>query len=316
MIQSTKMLRLHLVGGSRHRAPLQQVFRSAGAWGATSNDASHSNSPRNLTTTATRTTRTVSLLAPRGGTPLNHLLPHHAARSFHAGSVWQKDEKEDKEEKVASPDETNESSPPTPPADTPPREYSTPEITADAAKHKQGLTDHSIYEEERPFYQNPLAHENDNLGEGTASMIPPLDHADGRYSAPTYIHELAMEMCQLNMLEMNELTNKLQEHYGFADGMLEPDGESADGGADGDDDDEEGEAAAEKTAFDVKLVSFDAKAKIKVIKEVRALAGLGLKEAKEMVEGAPAIIQKEVKKEDAEEVKSKLEELGAVVEIV
>lgn len=76
------------------------------------------------------------------------------------------------------------------------------------------------------------------------------------------------------------------------------------------------EAVEEKTAFDLKLVSFDAKAKIKVIKEVRSIAGLGLKEAKELVEGAPKTVMKEIKKEEAEELKAKLEELGAVAEIV
>ena len=72
----------------------------------------------------------------------------------------------------------------------------------------------------------------------------------------------------------------------------------------------------EKTAFDVKLVSFNTKSKIKVIKEVRAVAGLGLKEAKELVDSAPKIIQKALKKEAADELKEKLEALGAEIEIV
>jgi ribosomal protein L7/L12 len=71
-----------------------------------------------------------------------------------------------------------------------------------------------------------------------------------------------------------------------------------------------------KTIFDVKLMGFDAAAKIKVIKEVRAMAGLGLKEAKELVESAPAILQKGVKLEQAEEIKAKLIELGAQVDLV
>eukprot|EP00934_Nitzschia_sp_Nitz4_P004997 Nitzschia sp. Nitz4//scaffold148_size54725//38278//38826//NITZ4_006663-RA/size54725-processed-gene-0.87-mRNA-1//-1//CDS//3329536763//4987//frame0 len=83
------------------------------------------------------------------------------------------------------------------------------------------------------------------------------------------------------------------------------------------------EAAAEaveeevvvKTAFNVKLVGFDAKAKIKVIKEVRAIAGLGLKEAKEMVESAPKVLQKDVSQEKADELKAQLEAIGAQVEI-
>ena len=78
----------------------------------------------------------------------------------------------------------------------------------------------------------------------------------------------------------------------------------------------EEEAAEEKTIFDLKLMGFDAKAKIKVIKEVRTIAGLGLKEAKEMVEGAPKVIQKELKLEKAEELKAQLEAIGAQVELV
>lgn len=68
--------------------------------------------------------------------------------------------------------------------------------------------------------------------------------------------------------------------------------------------------------FDLKLASFDAAAKIKVIKEVRSILGLGLKEAKEMVESAPVIIQKGLKPENAEELKTKLEAVGAQVELM
>jgi large subunit ribosomal protein L7/L12 len=73
---------------------------------------------------------------------------------------------------------------------------------------------------------------------------------------------------------------------------------------------------AVKTLFDLKLVGFDATSKIKVIKEVRAIAGLGLKEAKEMVEGFPKVILKDLKQEQADEFKVKLEELGAIIELV
>jgi large subunit ribosomal protein L7/L12 len=117
---------------------------------------------------------------------------------------------------------------------------------------------------------------------------------------------------------MNELINKIADHYDFDEGMLSPDDDGSGGGGGGDDDDDAPEAAAavEKTIFDIKLVAFDPTSKIKVIKEVRAIAGLGLKEAKEMVEGAPKTILKDIKKEQAEEIKAKLEELGATVEIV
>mmetsp|Transcript_786 Transcript_786/g.828 ORF Transcript_786/g.828 Transcript_786/m.828 type:complete len:233 (+) Transcript_786:47-745(+) len=80
---------------------------------------------------------------------------------------------------------------------------------------------------------------------------------------------------------------------------------------------EEAEAVEEEqTAFDVKLVGFEKKSKIKVIKEVRAIAGLGLKEAKELVDSAPKVILKSLKRDQADELKAKLESLGAQIEIV
>jgi len=75
------------------------------------------------------------------------------------------------------------------------------------------------------------------------------------------------------------------------------------------------EEAEEKTEFDVSLASYEAKAKIKVIKIVRQLTGLGLKDAKALVESAPAVLKEAVSKDAAEEIKSKLEEVGAKVEI-
>ena len=75
------------------------------------------------------------------------------------------------------------------------------------------------------------------------------------------------------------------------------------------------EEAEEKTEFDVSLKEYDAKAKIKVIKVVRQLTGLGLKDAKALVESAPAVLKEAVSKDAAEEIKSKLEEVGAKVEI-
>jgi large subunit ribosomal protein L7/L12 len=92
-------------------------------------------------------------------------------------------------------------------------------------------------------------------------------------------------------------------------------GAAAAGGDEGEEGKEEA-AVEEKTLFDLKLVGFDAKAKIKVIKEVRAIGGLGLKEAKELVEGAPKVIKKDIKKEEAEELQKKLEEVGATIEVV
>ena len=72
----------------------------------------------------------------------------------------------------------------------------------------------------------------------------------------------------------------------------------------------------EKTHFDIELSGFDAKSKIKVIKEVRGLLGLGLKEAKDMVDGCPVWLKKEVKKDDAEELIAKLTSVGGMLRMV
>jgi large subunit ribosomal protein L7/L12 len=72
-------------------------------------------------------------------------------------------------------------------------------------------------------------------------------------------------------------------------------------------------AAEEKTEFDVELTEFPADKKIAIIKEVRGITGLGLKEAKDLVEGAPKILKEATTKDDAEEIKKKLEEAGAKV---
>ncbi|KAL7565026.1 hypothetical protein ACA910_020738 [Epithemia clementina (nom. ined.)] len=213
--------------------------------------------------------------------------------------------------------------------DAEPIEYSSPELTRDAALHKAGMD-----APDRPAYQNPLHHNNpevnkmfredfDSEEEFLAAQakvkLPGLEREDGTIPVPQHIEELADECVHLTMLEMNELVNRLQQHFGFPesgggdDGSAGGDGEAEDGG---DDEDAPAEAASEaKTAFNVKLMSFDAKAKIKVIKEVRALAALGLKEAKEVVEQVPSTIVTGVNRETAEAIKVKLEELGAQVEI-
>lgn len=213
------------------------------------------------------------------------------------------------------------------------REYSYPELTADAALHKAGLNDPDV-----PTWQNPLHHYNSDewqkfepsdfasQAEFEAAVVPAAPLAtpgDDGASAPTPAHlqALANEMVNLSMLEMNELVNKIADHYGFHEGLLSPDGSGgAVGGGAGalldDDDDSAKPVVEEKTAFDVRLVAYDDKAKIKVIKEVRSLAGLGLKEAKELVEGAPKVVLRQVKKEEAEAIKVKLEELGATIEVV
>lgn len=180
-----------------------------------------------------------------------------------------------------------------------------------------------------PVWQNPLHHNNpemqkmfeDDFEEGEeipAIPMPPLETDPEKAVAPPHIHELAHQIVHLNLLELKELTEKIADHYGFDDEMMAAQyggGGGAVQGAAGAAGAAE-EVAEEKTIFDLKLVGFDAKAKIKVIKEVRSIAGLGLKEAKELVEGAPKVVQKDLKQDKAEELKEKLEAVGAQVEIV
>ena len=113
------------------------------------------------------------------------------------------------------------------------------------------------------------------------------------------------EVKALTVLELSELVKALEEEFGVsAAAMAAP----AAGGA-------AAEAAEEKTEFDVVLAGFDAAAKIKVIKAVREITGLGLAEAKGVVEGAPKTLKEAVSKDEAEEMKKKLEEAGAKVEL-
>ena len=115
---------------------------------------------------------------------------------------------------------------------------------------------------------------------------------------------LIEEIKNLTVLELSELVHALEETFGVsAAAVAAPAGGAA--------------AAApveEKTEFDVVMTSFGAE-KIKVIKEVRGITGLGLAEAKAMVEGIPAKIKEQVSKDEAEELKKKLEAVGATIEL-
>jgi len=114
-------------------------------------------------------------------------------------------------------------------------------------------------------------------------------------------------IANMSVLGMSELVKEMEEKFGVSAAAAAVAAPVAGGG--------ESEAAAEeKTEFDVILTSFGEK-KINVIKEVRSITGLGLKEAKEAVESAPKAIREGVSKEEAEEVKKKLEEAGASTEI-
>ena len=108
---------------------------------------------------------------------------------------------------------------------------------------------------------------------------------------------------ELSVLELNDLVKACEEEFGVsaAAGVV-----VAAAGAEG------GAAAEEKDEFDVELVSAGA-AKVKVIKVVREVTGLGLKEAKDVVDGAPKVVKEGASKEEAEDIKKKLEEVGAKV---
>ena len=118
------------------------------------------------------------------------------------------------------------------------------------------------------------------------------------------ITAMVEEIKNLSVLEVNELVKALEEEFGVsAAAMAAP---AAAGPA---------AAAEEKTEFDVVLAGFDAAAKIKVIKVVREITGLGLAEAKAAVEGTPKTLKEAVSKDEAEELKKKIEEAGGKVEL-
>ena len=123
--------------------------------------------------------------------------------------------------------------------------------------------------------------------------------------------ELIQAISEMSVLELSELVKELEEKFGVsaaAPAMMMPmAGMPAAGGA-------AAPAEEEKTEFDVVLADHGAN-KISVIKVVREITGLGLKEAKDMVDGAPKTVKEGVAKEEAEEMKKKLEEAGAKVEL-
>ncbi len=122
------------------------------------------------------------------------------------------------------------------------------------------------------------------------------------------IEKIAEDLSVLTVLEAAELAKLLEDKWGVS-AAAAPVAVAAVGGGDAG-----GAAAEEKDEFDVVLASAGA-SKINVIKEVRTITGLGLKEAKDLVEGAPKPVKEGVAKAEAEELKAKLEEAGATVEL-
>jgi len=116
---------------------------------------------------------------------------------------------------------------------------------------------------------------------------------------------LIEDVKNLTVLELSELVHALEEEFGVSAAAMAAPAAGGGGAA---------AAAEEKTEFDVVMTAFGSE-KIKVIKEVRGITSLGLAEAKAMVEGVPATIKEAVSKEEAEEIKTKLEAVGATVEL-
>ncbi|HIY04601.1 MAG TPA: 50S ribosomal protein L7/L12 [Candidatus Anaerotignum merdipullorum] len=116
------------------------------------------------------------------------------------------------------------------------------------------------------------------------------------------IEEIIAAVKELTVIELNDLVKAAEEEFGVsaAAGVAVVAGPAA------------GAAAEEKTEFDVELTEVGSE-KIKVIKVVREVTGLGLKEAKEIVDGAPKVLKEQASKEDADAIKAKLEEVGAKV---
>ena len=121
------------------------------------------------------------------------------------------------------------------------------------------------------------------------------------------VDKLLDEIGSLTVLEASELKTKMEETFGVT--AAAPVAVAVAGGAAGG-----AEAAEEKTEFDVVLTGFGDK-KIQVIKVVRSLTGLGLKEAKELVESCPKAIKEGVSKEDADKIKGEIEEVGGAITI-
>jgi large subunit ribosomal protein L7/L12 len=118
--------------------------------------------------------------------------------------------------------------------------------------------------------------------------------------------EILEAISNMTVMEVVDLISAMEEKFGVSAAAAVAAAPVAAGDA--------GAAAEEKTEFDVVMTSFGSN-KVSVIKAVRAITGLGLKEAKEMVEGAPVTVKEAAPKDDAEEVKKQLEEAGASVEV-
>jgi len=123
------------------------------------------------------------------------------------------------------------------------------------------------------------------------------------------IDQIVEAIEKMTILDVNQLVSKIEEKFGVSAAMPVAAAPAAGAGA------AAAPAVEEQTEFTVTLKAFTAEKKIRVIKEVRAITGLGLKEAKDLVEGCPNPVVKDVPKAEAEKVKKQLEAAGATVEV-
>lgn len=166
-------------------------------------------------------------------------------------------------------------------------------------------------------FSNPLLRK---MCHGATAAQPQADHAPVKsiVAMSPRVATLLEELVSLNMLEVRELTTGLKDRLGIEDSPVMPMGfnPAAFAGMQGPgagDASAEQEEKPEKTHFDLKLEKYDAGKKIAVIKEIRAITGLGLKEAKTLVEESPKVFKNEVAKDEAEKLRDKLKEIGAEV---
>lgn len=169
---------------------------------------------------------------------------------------------------------------------------------------------------ERSFAEERLKEMGETLDPAPDEGIVEVDFAN--IDAPNArVQKIVDEVLDLNIIEVNMFFKAIQKRLGVSDEFLS--GSMGGGGG-------QMAAAAEEEAvveevvvkdvFEMKLKAFDPKSKIKIIKEVRALTGLGLKEAKDLVEKAPVIVKDGLSKDDAAALEKVLVELGAEVEIL
>ena len=154
-----------------------------------------------------------------------------------------------------------------------------------------------------------FAAEADAAADPDDDRVVDLDREEFPDVSPRVIR-LADDICSLTLLEVHDMTTILTKRLGLSGSPMPM---MAAGAAPAGDASAPAAAAEEQTEFAVKLEGFDPAQKIKVIKEVRAATELGLKEAKDLVEGAPAVLKKGLKKEDAEAIKEKIEKVGGKV---